>query len=342
MTLKRYQPVRRRKRPSKKNRPLKMVLAVGVVGVAAGLAYFSLHGEMLVGLLDGSVDLPDSRFRATAAPSANAAPAAKPAPVATPMARLRTHVAVVASPAAPVAPSIAPSVTPASVAPLRAAVVAQPSAFPEHGHKAPSPAVVADATVLKPAGVASVAPKPSPKPTAAPAKPVVVAKPASAKPSPAAVAKATPSPKAVVAVKPSPKADRPVMAAHPSSAPKVAARPTAKPATAPRAVAAAAGRGGSLYFDQNSSYLSSAEKDRLAGLVDAIAKRGGTIHVAGYADAVGDVSYSRWIASRRASRVADLIRARAAGKVNVVVDAVDVVPGADGEAKNRRVEIQVK
>ncbi|MFN3430626.1 MAG: hypothetical protein ACK46X_11805, partial [Candidatus Sericytochromatia bacterium] len=67
MTLKRYQPARKRKRPSKKNRPLKLAVAAGVVGLAAGATYLGLHGEIVMAFLDGSVDLPSLPSKAPGA-----------------------------------------------------------------------------------------------------------------------------------------------------------------------------------------------------------------------------------------------------------------------------------
>lgn len=343
MTLKRYQPARKRKRSSKKNRPLKFALALGVVGVAIGLAYVSLHGEVLMGLLDGTVDLPDHRFKhmKEQLASVKAAPAAKATPMATPHALATASPASLKIASASARPLKAASPA-ASIEPMQKAAEPKPSEFPENG-QAKHDDPIAEATPLKAAGEASpeVAHKPVVKTAAKPVapSPTPVASPkAQAKPSPVVAAKA--------AVKPSPKAAVAKASPSPKAVP-VAVKPSPKPAAAkPKPVVASSGaqRVGSLYFDKNSSYLSSAEKDRLARLVGSL-KRGGTIHVSGFADALGDAGYNRWMAQRRASRVAELIRAQAGGKVNVVVDAVGSVgnaTSADGERQNRRVEVEVQ
>lgn len=351
MTLKRYQPARKRKRSSKKNRPLKFALAIGVVGVAAGLAYVSLHGEMLMGLLDGSVDLPDHHFKHVKGQlaSVKAAPAVHATPMAEP------HVLASASPeslkvaSASAQPLKAPSPA-ASVAPLQKAADPKPSAFPEHG-QAKNDDPVAEASPLKAAAEAS--PQPTPKPVlktaVKPVAPYPKASPkAQPKPSPVVAAKAPakPSPKPVEQAKAKPSPKPVAVAATGRKATGPGGAPSPKP-VAPKPVAASSGsqRVGSLYFDKNSSYLSSAEKDRLARLIGSLKQHGGTIHVSGFADALGDAGYNRWMAQRRAGRVAELIRSQTGGKVNVVVDAVGSVgnaTGADGERQNRRVEVEVR
>ncbi|MNS25125.1 OmpA family protein [compost metagenome] len=343
MTLKRYQPARKRKRPSKKNRPLKLaVAAVGVVGIAAGAAYLGLHGEILVALFDGSVDLPSLPSKAPSGSIAAMPDDKKPAPApvvakASPTPKL----SLAASPEAlklTAKASPSPDAAPPAFALGKASP--KPSAFPEDG-KAPQAAaapddLLASAVPLKPAGVipAEELPKPKVATSVASPKPVAIAA-ITPKPSP----KATPTPKPAPVAKASelPKA-KPVPVAKASVAPKPA--PTAKPKAAP--VAAARPQGGqraSLYFDKNSSYLSGAERGRLERLAGSL--KGGTIHVSGYADAQGDAKYNRWMAERRAQRVAEIIRAQTGGKVQVVVDGIGTLAG-DGESKNRRVEVEVR
>ena len=135
MTLKRYQPARKRKRPSKKNRPLKLAVALGVVGIAAGVTYLGLHGEVLVGFLDGSVDLPSLPSKAPnhaiAAMPDSAKPAAAPVVAkASPTPKL----SLAASPEALKLTAKA-SPSPAAVPPAFALDKASPppSAFPEDG-----------------------------------------------------------------------------------------------------------------------------------------------------------------------------------------------------------------
>jgi outer membrane protein OmpA-like peptidoglycan-associated protein len=322
MTLKRYQPARKRKRSSKKNRPLKLAVAIGVVGIAAGVAYLSLHGEMLMAVVDGTLDLPDRRFGPL---SAHFSPKADPKAQAPKLAH--------ASPAAvkTVAhPLKASPAAPASTAPMLGSASPKPSAFPENGQPAAEDDPIAEASPLKPAGEASFAPaKVAVKPVVHESPQVAVKQVAKASPVPVQKAspKVQPSPKLQVAAKP-----------------QAPAKP--QPAAKPQLAAPAGGqRLGSLYFDKNSSYLSGAEQDRLARLVSGLKQRSGTIHVSGFADSLGDAGYNRWMAQRRASRVAELIRSQTGGKVNVVVDAVGSVGnagGADGDRQNRRVEVEVR
>lgn len=340
MTLKRYQPARKRKRPSKKNRPLKLAVAAGVVGIAAGAAYLGLHGEILVGFLDGSVDLPSLPSKAPSGAIAAMPDAAKPTPApvvakASPTPKLT----LAASPEAlKLSAKASPSPEAAPPAFALGKASPKPSAFPEGG-KAPQAAapddLLASAVPLKPAGVipAEELPKPKPKAVAAVASPKPVAI-AAITPKPSPKATPTPKPAPVAKATATPKA-KPVPVAKASVAPKAPAKPKAP-------VAAARPQGGqraSLYFDKNSSYLSGAERGRLERLAGSL--KGGTIHVSGYADAQGDAKYNRWMAERRAQRVAEIIRAQTGGKVQVVVDGIGTLAG-DGESKNRRVEVEVR
>jgi outer membrane protein OmpA-like peptidoglycan-associated protein len=220
----------------------------------------------------------------------------------------------------------------------------KPSAFPEDG-KAPQAAaapddLLASAVPLKPAGVipAEELPKPKPRATAVAApiaspKPVAIAA-VTPKPSPKATPTPKPAPVAKATATPKPK---PVPVAKASVAPKQA--PSAKPQAPVAAARPQTGQRASLYFDKNSSYLSGAERGRLERLAGSL--KGGTIHVSGYADAQGDAKYNRWMAERRAQRVAEIIRAQTGGKVQVVVDGIGTLAG-DGESKNRRVEVEVR
>lgn len=322
MTLKRYQPVRKRKRPSKKNRPFKLLAALGVIGLAVGGVYLAMHGEVLVGLVNGAVDLPDTHFQRPAEEqavvAAKIATERQAAPTATPsVARLKTATLVAPK------PSAAPSATLVAAAPADTAP--KPSAFPE----AENPA--ASAAPLKPA-VAQAKPA---APVQAPLK--VTAKPATPAKSP------SPAPKAVKAVAQAQPAAAP--SARPSIAPIKAAAPKAPAKAAVKAPVRPNATAASLYFDKNSSYLSAAEQRRVAQLAASLAQRGGTIHITGFADGQGDAKYNRWMAERRAERVAALIKHHGGGQVNVVVDAVGSVgaaSGTDGEARNRRVEVQLR
>lgn len=319
MTLKRYQPVRKRKRPSKKNRPFKLLAALGVIGLAVGGVYLAMHGEVLVGLVSGAVDLPDTHFQRPAEEqavvAAKIATERQAAPTATPsVARLKTATLVAPK------PSATPSAALSAAAPADAAP--KPSAFPE----AENPA--ASAAPLKPA-VAQAKPA---APVAAPLK--ITAKPAKS-PSPA--------PKAVKTVAQAQPAAAP--SAMPSIAPVKAAAPKAPAKAAVKAPVRPTATAASLYFDKNSSYLSAAEQRRVAQLAASLKERGGTIHITGFADGQGDAKYNRWMAERRAERVAALIKHHGGGQINVVVDAVGSVgaaSGTDGEARNRRVEVQLR
>jgi outer membrane protein OmpA-like peptidoglycan-associated protein len=349
MTLKRYQPARKRKRPAKKNRPLKLAVALGVIGLAAGGVYMATHGELLVGLLNGSVDLPGGNLQRPAGEQAvvaakmaaerHQAPAAAPSP-----GRLKTATLSAAKPAAP---SPAPSATATAPAVVQAPASPRPSAFPENGQAATTHAAdpTASAAPLNPAvaPVATATQKPVVKASAAAP---VAAKPASPKPvaSPRAVAaKPTPAPsRAPVREAAKPAAAKPVVAAKPAA--QATAAPV-KAAARPARPASNVSTGASLYFDKNSSYLSAAEQQRVAALAASLKQRGGTVHITGFADSLGDAKYNRWMAERRASRVAELIKSHSGGQVRVVVEAVGSVgqaSGKDGEARNRRVELQVR
>ncbi|MFN3430625.1 MAG: OmpA family protein, partial [Candidatus Sericytochromatia bacterium] len=221
----------------------------------------------------------------------------------------------------------------------------KPSAFPEDGKQSQTAAapddLLASAVPLKPAGVipAEELPRPKPQATARPASP----RPVAVAPKPTATPTRVPVKVAAIMPQPSPKATptpKPVPVAKASVAPKAKPAPSARP-KAPVAAARpqAGGQRASLYFDKNSSYLSGAERGRLERLAGSI--KGGTIHVSGFADAQGDAKYNRWMAERRAQRVAEIIRAQTNGKVRVVVDGIGTLPG-DGESKNRRVEVEVR
>lgn len=335
MTLKRYQPARKRKRPAKKNRPLKLAVALGVIGLAAGGVYLATHGELVAGLLNGSVDLPGGNLQRPAGEQAvvaakmaaerQQAPAAAPSP-----GRLKTATLTTAKPAAP---SPVPSVAASAPSVAQAPASPKPSAFPEDGQ---APVThEADPT-------ASAAPlKPAAAPVAVATQKPVAAKPASAQPVASPKPAVAPS-RAPVREAVKPTVAKPVVAAKPAAQ---ASPAPVKAAARPAKSASNVGTAASLYFDKNSSYLSAAEQQRVAALAASLKQRGGTIHITGFADSLGDAKYNRWMAERRAGRVAELIKSHSGGQVRVVVEAVGSVgqaSGKDGEARNRRVELQVR
>jgi len=104
---------------------------------------------------------------------------------------------------------------------------------------------------------------------------------------------------------------------------------------------------GAVLFDFDSDTLTPAGKDVLAGYVDTLKSKNGSITIVGYTDSIGSDEYNLGLSKRRAESAkayfvqngvaADRISTKGAGETNFVADNET----AAGRAQNRRIEIEM-
>ena len=197
------------------------------------------------------------------------------------------------------------------------------------------------AIVATPAPAA--APAPAVAPRAAPAAPAAAA-PAAAAPRPAAPAAAGPA-----APAPAPAAAAPAAAAPAAAAPAAAAPRPAAPATAAQpAVATKVTYAADAFFDFDKSVLKPEGKAKLDDLVGKVKGINLEVVIAvGHTDATGADAYNQKLSVKRAETVKAYLVSKGIEKNRVYTEGKgEKQPVADnktkeGQAKNRRVEIEV-
>jgi outer membrane protein OmpA-like peptidoglycan-associated protein len=217
---------------------------------------------------------------------------------------------------------------------------------------APTPVALAEAPAVAPTPTppSAVAPTPAPpsKPTTAPSPPPVVA----AQPVPAAAA--TPAPAPPVAegdeAKPAPAAALAV--AEPESdeaAAKPVERPEPDPAPVPPESSPPSPVLPNLLFANNTAWLSRASRATLAEVVRALeAQPDLRVLLKGHTDDVGEPELNFALARERARRASQWLRAHGVDARRIELHSygsrhpLNEDPSAEGRARNRRVEIELK
>ena len=213
---------------------------------------------------------------------------------------------------------------------------------------APLPAaitVAAAAPAVTPAPVAAAAEAaPAPVAAAAEAAPAPVAAAAEAAPAPvAAAAEAAPAPAAAAEAAPAPKAAEPA----PAPAPAPVAAPAPAPAPAP-AIATKVTYAADAFFDFDKAVLKPEGKAKLDDLVSKVKAISLEVIIAvGHTDSVGSDTYNQKLSVKRAEAVKAYLVSKGIEKNRVYTEGKgEKQPVADnktkeGQAKNRRVEIEV-
>ena len=224
-------------------------------------------------------------------------------------------------------------------APLPAAITVAAAA------PAVTPAPVAAAAEAAPAPVAAAAEAaPAPVAAAAEAAPAPVAAAAEAAPAPvAAAAEAAPAPAAAAEAAPAPKAAEPA----PAPAPAPVAAPAPAPAPAP-AIATKVTYAADAFFDFDKAVLKPEGKAKLDDLVSKVKAISLEVIIAvGHTDSVGSDTYNQKLSVKRAEAVKAYLVSKGIEKNRVYTEGKgEKQPVADnktkeGQAKNRRVEIEV-
>ena len=194
--------------------------------------------------------------------------------------------------------------------------------------------------------VAAAAPAVTPAPVAAAAEaaPAPVAAAAEAAPAPvAAAAEAAPAPAAAAEAAPAPKAAEPA----PAPAPAPVAAPAPAPAPAP-AIATKVTYAADAFFDFDKAVLKPEGKAKLDDLVSKVKAISLEVIIAvGHTDSVGSDTYNQKLSVKRAEAVKAYLVSKGIEKNRVYTEGKgEKQPVADnktkeGQAKNRRVEIEV-